>query len=140
MDCSVPIRKSSWFGTGTVIVVSGKHFCITTWLPLIGQTRLNFLGRSRFIEQTNCFPKVFPGFFYAATLTDDIEFRAQRHVSVPFSFDKRRKILFHRICSQLPNRTRRDVNPCRIVAKKTALWLSFSIRNENTMRMNPRRA
>ena len=33
IDCSVPIFKALWLGTGTVIVVSSARFCITIWLP-----------------------------------------------------------------------------------------------------------
>lgn len=31
---NVPIFNSSWFGTGTVVVVSPSFFCIMMWLPL----------------------------------------------------------------------------------------------------------
>ncbi len=39
MDCSVPIRISSWSGTGTVIVPCGNFFCITMWLPRLRTSR-----------------------------------------------------------------------------------------------------
>jgi hypothetical protein len=33
IDCRVPVLIASWLGTGTVIVLAGNFFCMTTWLP-----------------------------------------------------------------------------------------------------------
>jgi hypothetical protein len=53
IDCSVPIRNSAWLGTGTVIVVSGRCFCITIWLP---RCRISSNPCRERIAQT-CFPE-----------------------------------------------------------------------------------
>ena len=69
------------------------------------QACLNLTGRSGFKKQPKRFLKIPSSFFDCVTLAGDIQFRAERHISIPFAFDNRCKLPFHHIYPNSPERT-----------------------------------
>ena len=69
------------------------------------QACLNLTGRSGFKKQPKRFLKILSSFFDCVTLAGDIQLWAERHISIPFAFDNRCKLLFHHIYPNSPERT-----------------------------------
>src|SRR5271157_3205066 len=114
-----------------VVVVPGRLFCITTWLPLLRtstkpcfakmahtsrpdrtrslpngyldlchkqiamQPLLDLVVRGRLEKQLQGFFEILPRLLHRITLTGNIKFGAERHVSVTFPFNNSRKFLGH---------------------------------------------
>lgn len=75
------------------------------YVHFLMQACLNLTRRSGFEKQPKRFLKILSSFFDCVALAGDIQFRAKRHISIPFAFDNRCKLLFHHIYPNSPERT-----------------------------------
>jgi hypothetical protein len=65
-------------------------------IDLVPETFLDFFGGGRFKKQLQGFPEIFSGLLDGVSLAGNIQFRTERHITIPFPFNDGRKLPFHR--------------------------------------------